>query len=258
MECCPLSERGWRDISQPSPCAVEGETPWPPCKPGAVPVPFSILCRGTLSHGASRAATTRRHLLALIALALTDRSPGSAGAAGPEGQLTWGVHVSLAPTWFDPAEMSGIITPYMVFYALHDALVKPMPGQPFAPSLAKSWSASDDGLVYEFVLREGVKFHNGEPVTAEDVKFSFERYRGRRQQGAEGPGRRGRDPRSATRPLQAQAALARLHDLLHQRHGRGLDRAEEVRGAGRRRRFQEGARSAPAPTSSSRSRRAWS
>src|SRR5689334_1016801 len=93
-------------------------------------------------------------------------------------QLTWGVHISLAPTWFDPAEMSGIITPYMVLYALHDAVVKPMPGEPFAASLAKSWSQSADGLSYEFVLREEAKFHNGEPVTAEDVKFSFERYRG--------------------------------------------------------------------------------
>ena len=47
-----------------------------------------------------------------------------------------------------------------------------------APSLAESWSVSKDGLVYEFVLRQGVKFHNGDPVTADDVKFSFERYRG--------------------------------------------------------------------------------
>jgi peptide/nickel transport system substrate-binding protein len=99
-------------------------------------------------------------------------------AAAPEGQMTWAVHISLAPTWFDPAETPGIITPFMILYALHDALVKPMPGSPMAPSLAESWTASPDGLAYEFVLRRGVRFHNGDPVTAEDVKFSFERYRG--------------------------------------------------------------------------------
>jgi peptide/nickel transport system substrate-binding protein len=101
-----------------------------------------------------------------------------ASAAAPEGQVTWAAHISLAPTWFDPAETPGIATPFMILYALHDALVKPLPGHPMAPSLAESWSVSKDGLVYEFVLRRGVKFHNGDPVTAEDVKFSFERYRG--------------------------------------------------------------------------------
>jgi len=98
--------------------------------------------------------------------------------AAPEGQLTWAVHVTLAPTWFDPAETPGIGTPFMILYALHDALVKPMPGHAMTPSLAESWSVSKDGLVYEFVLRSGVKFHNGDPLTADDVKFSFERYRG--------------------------------------------------------------------------------
>ena len=103
----------------------------------------------------------------------------SVGAAAPaEGQLTWAVHVALAPTWFDPAETPGIMTPFMVLYGLHDALVKPMPGNKMSPSLAESWSVSPDGLVYDFVLRKGVQFHNGEPVTADDVKFSFERYRG--------------------------------------------------------------------------------
>jgi peptide/nickel transport system substrate-binding protein len=95
-----------------------------------------------------------------------------------EGQLTWGVHVSLAPTWLDPAETPGLATPFMVLYALHDGLVKPMPGNAMAPSLAESWNASRDGLTYAFSLRRQVKFHNGEPVTAQDVKFSFERYRG--------------------------------------------------------------------------------
>ena len=117
--------------------------------------------------------------LSVAAVILVILTAGAApGTAAPEGQLTWGVHISLAPTWFDPAETSGIITPFMVLYAMHDALLKPMPGNPAAPSLAESWSHSPDGLAYEFVLRRGARFHNGEPVTADDVKFSFERYRG--------------------------------------------------------------------------------
>jgi len=98
--------------------------------------------------------------------------------AAPEGTMTWGVHVTLAARWLDPSDTEAFITPFMVLYALHDALVKPMPGGDNTPSLAESWTASKDGLTYEFVLRKGVKFHNGDPVTAEDVKFSFERYRG--------------------------------------------------------------------------------
>ena len=115
-------------------------------------------------------------LVLLILLALTP--PADAAAEAPAGQVTWAAHITLAPTWFDPAETPGIGTPFMILYALHDALVKPMPGNPMAPSLAESWSLSKDGLVYEFVLRQGARFHNGDPVTAEDVKFSFERYRG--------------------------------------------------------------------------------
>jgi peptide/nickel transport system substrate-binding protein len=114
---------------------------------------------------------------ALIVLMVVSASVSPA-AASSEGQMTWAAHISLAPTWFDPAETSGIITPFMVIYALHDAMLKPMPGNPMAPGLAESWSVSPDGLVYEFVLRKGAKFHNGDPVTAEDVKFSLERYRG--------------------------------------------------------------------------------
>jgi peptide/nickel transport system substrate-binding protein len=53
-----------------------------------------------------------------------------------------------------------------------------MPDNPMAPSLATTWHESPDGLTYGFELRQGVKFHNGAPVTAEDVKFSFERYKG--------------------------------------------------------------------------------
>jgi peptide/nickel transport system substrate-binding protein len=114
----------------------------------------------------------------VLALALMIMTPGAARSGGPDGQLTWGVHISLAPTWFDPAETPGIITPFMVLYALHDGMVKGMPGNALAPSLAESWTASQDGMNYKFTLRKGVKFHNGDTLTSEDVKFSFERYRG--------------------------------------------------------------------------------
>ena len=132
---------------------------------------------GKRRPGLNGFAVTRREALALAAFGIT-AAPHSAFAAAPQGQLTWGIHVSLAPTWFDPAETPGIITPFMVLYALHDGMVKPMPGKPMAPSLAQSFSASEDGLTYDFVVRDGARFHTGDPVTAEDVKFSFERYRG--------------------------------------------------------------------------------
>jgi peptide/nickel transport system substrate-binding protein len=102
---------------------------------------------------------------------------GPARAEAPSGTMTWGVHTTVVPAWLDPAENIQQ-TPFLVQLALHDALVKPMPGKSMTPSLAESWSVSPDGLVYDFVLRRGVKFHNGEVLTADDVKFSFERYRG--------------------------------------------------------------------------------
>lgn len=132
---------------------------------------------GWVSSGAGR-GMSRRELLTLTALGLVAGAPGVARAGAPAGRLTWAIHVSLAPAWFDPADTIGVITPFMVLYALHDAMVKPMPGSPHAPCLADSWQASEDNLSYEFTIREGVKFHNGEPVTAADVKFSYERYRG--------------------------------------------------------------------------------
>src|SRR3954471_5284653 len=122
---------------------------------------------------------TRRDILAGAAAGAAAVSvPRLAFAGGPQGQLTWAIHVSLAPTWFDPSETPGVITPFMVLYALHDGMVKPMPGNMATPSLAESFTASEDSLTYDFVIRSGAKFHSGDPVTAEDVKFSFERYKG--------------------------------------------------------------------------------
>jgi peptide/nickel transport system substrate-binding protein len=117
----------------------------------------------------------RRSLIGLTLLAALIAQAGPASAQ--DGTLTIGVHVTLVNRWLDPGETEGLITPFMVLYPLHDALVKPMPAGLTTPSLAESWTVSKDGLAYDFVLRKA-KFHNGDPVTAEDVKFSFERYRG--------------------------------------------------------------------------------
>src|SRR6266446_3882534 len=101
-----------------------------------------------------------------------------AAAYKPAGELRWALYVTIAPAWFDPAQVAVAGgTPFWICYALHDALVKPMPDNPMAPSLAESWTVSADQRVYESKLREGLTFHNGDPFTAEDVKFSFLRYK---------------------------------------------------------------------------------
>ena len=162
--------------------------------------------------------------------------------AAPEGTLTWGVHVTLAARWLDPGDTEAFISPFMVLYAVHDALVKPMPAGDNTPSLAESWTVSKDGLTYEFVLRKGVKFHNGDPVTAEDVKFSFDRYKGAAAKLLKDKVREVQIVDAGPRPLSPEGAVAGLHDLLRDvGHRRGVDRAEEVRREGGRGRLQEGA-----------------
>src|SRR5438309_1257029 len=182
-----------------------------------------------------------RTFLVSLAVLLSVANVPSA-VASPEGQMNFALQVSLAPVWFDPAETTSTSVPFIVLYAVHDALVKPMPGQPMAPSLAESWTVSRDGLMYEFMVRKGVKFHNGEPVTTEDVKFSFERYRG-----------------TAASAFKARIAAVEVIDaqrvrfwlkqpwpdfmtyLRHAGDRSGMDRAEGISGEGGRRRVQASA-----------------
>src|SRR5258706_4517179 len=121
----------------------------------------------------------RRLVVALTAAALALAFAAPVGAQPvPTGEAVFGWPITIAPTWFDPATAPPQITPFGILFALHDALVRPLPNQKMAPSVAESWTESADGLAYEFKLRRGIKFHNGDPLTAEDVKWSFERYKG--------------------------------------------------------------------------------
>ncbi len=102
----------------------------------------------------------------------------AAAKAEPKGRLVYAWHTTISPAWLDPQENPPQITPYNFAYALHDALVKHMPGKTFAPSLAESYEIAPDNKSANFKLRQGIKFHDGQPVTSEDVTFTFEKYRG--------------------------------------------------------------------------------
>jgi peptide/nickel transport system substrate-binding protein len=118
---------------------------------------------------------------ALVLGAVIVAAPASAPAQTAKaaaGEMRWALHVTLAARWLDPAETEAFSTPFMVMYAVHDAMVRPMPAGLTTPSLAESWTEAKDHLSYTFVLRRGARFHNGEPVTAEDMKFSWDRYKG--------------------------------------------------------------------------------
>ena len=101
-------------------------------------------------------------------------------SAAPQGVLKQAIHWSLSADWLDPATNIGSISAGLPLYLFHDALMKSMPEGNSTPSLAESWTVSPDAKTYEFKLRQGVKFHNGDPLTAEDVVFSFRRYKAAR------------------------------------------------------------------------------
>lgn len=95
----------------------------------------------------------------------------------PEGKLTIAVHVSLSPKWLNPQETPATMA-YELLWKIHDSMIKGMPGQLFSYSLAEFYDMSPDFKTATIRLRKGVKFHNGEIVTAEDVQFSYENYHG--------------------------------------------------------------------------------
>lgn len=116
-------------------------------------------------------------LLLAAALVFGTTESMAAGPA-PSGRVVIAWHVTIPPAWFDPSTAPPQITPFGMLYAIHDALVRAYPGRKMGPALAESWEESEDGLTYEFKLRPGLKFHNGDPLTTDDVKFSFDRYKG--------------------------------------------------------------------------------
>ena len=96
----------------------------------------------------------------------------------PEGELTIGVHISISPRWMNPQIMTAGLMSYELAWKVHDNMFKPMPGAVFTYALADQYEMTDDFMQATLRLREGLTFHNGEPVTSEDVKFTYENYHG--------------------------------------------------------------------------------
>jgi peptide/nickel transport system substrate-binding protein len=96
----------------------------------------------------------------------------------PKGKLTIAQHFALDPGWLDPLEHIYALTQGTYDYLVHDALIKPMPQGEATYSLAEHAEMTADFRKAAFRLRPGLKFHDGQPLTTADVKWTYENYKG--------------------------------------------------------------------------------
>jgi len=110
-------------------------------------------------------------VVSLVGVALLGALPVAAEEHNPDSIVRW---TEDWPTYIDPA-VGTDFSDSMALVNLYDSLVFPSLDGSIQPALAETWDVSDDGLTYTFHLRQGVKFHNGDELTAEDVAFSAQR-----------------------------------------------------------------------------------
>jgi peptide/nickel transport system substrate-binding protein len=132
---------------------------------------------------------TRRQLLGLgagvgtgLLLAACGGGPsapvgGPAGAPRSGGVLRVGALGKVAGAVRDPHASIANESDFLVFSLVYDALTVPS-AQQTAPRLASSWEAGPDQRRHRFVIAEGARFHDGSPVTSDDVVWSLQRLRG--------------------------------------------------------------------------------
>ncbi|MFP3960036.1 MAG: ABC transporter substrate-binding protein [Spirochaetaceae bacterium] len=101
---------------------------------------------------------------------------GMLGAAGQTEPGDRPVEVAIAgePDTLDPQATTGTLT-FQVLRSVYETLAVPDEEGRMEPGLARSWETSDDGLRWTFELRQGVRFHHGRELIAEDVAATFER-----------------------------------------------------------------------------------
>ncbi|MHC6202302.1 ABC transporter substrate-binding protein [Breznakiellaceae bacterium SP9] len=109
----------------------------------------------------------------LPALGTKDQAPSS---AAPKKQLEGGslrFGLSTEPATLDPLSSSSTADSRSIFFNVYEGLVKPAVDGSLVPAVAEDYSIEENGLVYIFTLRKGIKFHDGTPVKPEDVIFTL-------------------------------------------------------------------------------------
>ncbi|MGH7062483.1 MAG: ABC transporter substrate-binding protein [Stellaceae bacterium] len=132
-----------------------------------------------------QANPTRRSVLRTAALATTAlrvpfaRAAGAADAVTPSGGMTLAWHTNIAPRWLDPPQHDGGATPDNFLNVVQDGLIKNFRDKLYDHlALAEHYEFAEDAKSATFQLRQGLKFHDGSPVTPADVRWSYEHYHG--------------------------------------------------------------------------------
>src|SRR6202047_1738839 len=127
---------------------------------------------------------TRRRALQMAAIAAGGLAAPAVRRAAAETAtaqrgivLAW--HTNIAVRWLDPQQHDGTASPDNFIMALHDAVIKKLREMRYDnPAMAERFTMAEDAKSATFWLRPGLKFHDGSPVTPDDVKWSYEHYRG--------------------------------------------------------------------------------
>jgi len=135
-----------------------------------------VACGGLMAAAPTPAATP----ILSGPLAKLDIKPAELEPARgkPKGRLTIAQHYALDPGWLDPQERQAAATQQVYDYLVHDALIKPMPQGLYTYSLAEHAEMTADFTKAAFRLRAGLTFHDGHPLTTQDVQWTYENYRG--------------------------------------------------------------------------------
>ena len=134
-----------------------------------------------MASGARIGATRRAVLLSAASVSALSfvRSAFAAERVVPTGQITLAWHTNIAPRWLDPLQHDGGATPDNFLNVVQDALIKNYKTQTYDHlALADRFDFAEDALRATFELRPGIHFHDGSPVTPEDVRWSYEHYHG--------------------------------------------------------------------------------